>query len=51
MISPHVNDLKVVDTVLEPGKGVAHLLDQIEDFQVGSLVLGMAPGILFVGKM
>lgn len=51
MVSAHIGDLEVVDTVLKPREGIAHLSNQIEDFQVGGLALGVVTRILFMGEV
>ncbi len=51
MVGTHIGDLKVVDAVLEPREGIAHLSNQIEDFQVGGFMLGVVARILLMGEV
>ncbi len=39
VVGPHIGDFEVVDAALEPRESVAHLPDQIEDFQSGGFAL------------
>lgn len=51
MVGADVSHLEMVDAMLEPGKGIAHFSDQVENLQVGGFVLGMIAGILLVRKI